>query len=89
MRRSKTLKNKLVIVSFTKRTDLVDEWLEEVIPEHDLDKVEFYIDSDRTLYEKLGFNWKVTLKCWELRVIKDYAKIHKSEAGSFVKTTEC
>jgi len=74
----------LTIVSFTNNKDFCKDYLESVVDEQYLDRVEFYIDPDRKLYRAFGFNWKLDQGNevrWKPFIMKDYAKAHKSESG--------
>merc|ERR1711879_840712 len=48
---------KLVIISFTNKPEACEEWIDFVIPARYENRVEFYIDSNREVYKKLGFDW--------------------------------
>jgi len=59
------------------------------VDEEYLERVEFYIDPERKLYQAFGFNWKLGTGSseeskkirWSPFIMKEYARTHKSEPG--------
>jgi len=72
----------LVVVSFNSDRNVNEEWIESVIDECYLDRVEFYADPDRLLYRDLGFAWSMKPQLLDIGVVKMYAGIHKSKSRS-------
>jgi len=86
LRRSDASNFKLIIVSFTNQKEYCEEYLDMVVDDKYLDRVEFYIDANRNLYKQLGFDWKFgqdneRKAIWKPWVIKEYAKTHHTTKG--------
>ena len=86
LRRSNVSNFKLTIVSFTNNPEMCEDYLESVVEERYLEKVEFFIDANRKFYRGFGFDWKhgqgSNQHSWQPFIMKEYAAAHQSEAGT-------